>query len=434
MAVVQVSFLGRLSRQPGQEGYQRARYRFPDGEIEETEFFGFAVFRRQRPDRLVIAGTSGSMWHTLLEVTGVYQEQPALWERLEGGFHGDAVSEADLAAAGEALSAALGAAVRLVLIPYGWDAEQQTAILATIAKELKSKDRLHLDVTHGLRHLPMLAVAAAVVLRVLVKAKVEALWYGAFELRGADGLVPVLNLGGLIELVDWAAALERLESAGDYGQLARLLKGGALPERAASCLERAAFLEQVCAFEEAREQLIEARHELAVDLPLVAELFRRRIEAEMKRIEAAGLAGYQYALASRARQRGDYVRAASLLYEAAISAVLPPGSPADDPEVRHAAAAYLSNSQATGGEVSDAFRRLKALRNALVHGSNRVRRKDVRALLADPQQLADGLGKLLHILRPVLDSGWPDPFNVVKAPANRQKYQGLRRRAVRRET
>lgn len=434
MAVVQVSFLGRMSRQPGQEGYQRARYRFPDGEVEETEFFGFALMRRRRPARLVVAGTTGSMWHTLLEITGLYEEHAELWERLEGGFRQHRVAERDLEAAGKALTAALGSPVELVLIPYGQDAAEQTGILAAIAGQLKSGERIELDVTHGLRHLPMLALAAAVVLRALVKAKVDGLWYGAFELRDAEGIVPVLNLGGLVELMDWAAALERLEAAGDYGHPARLLKGASLPEAAARCLERAAFLEQVCAFEEAREQLIEARHELAVELPPVAELFRRRIAAEMKRIEAADLAAYQFELADRARQRRDYVRAASLLYEAMISAVLPPGTQADEPEVRRAAAEFLRDREAVGPEASSAFARLSALRNALVHGSNRARRKDVRAMLEEPQKLDSGMGQLFRILRPILDSGWPDPFSSVKARSNRQKQPELRRRAVRTET
>jgi uncharacterized protein YutE (UPF0331/DUF86 family) len=282
--------------------------------------------------------------------------------------------------------------------------------------------------------LPMLALAATVVLRVLVKAKVEALWYGAFELRDGEGTVPVLNLSGLVELMDWAAALERLESAGDYGQLARLLGGAGVPEAAAQRLERAAFLEQVCAFEEAREQLIEARHELAGPLPPVAELFRRRIAAEMRRIEAADVAAYQFELAERARQRRDYVRAASLLYESMVSAVLPPGCVADDPQVRGAAAEFLRDPEATGPEAAAAFRRLSALRNALVHGSNRSRRKDVRTLLEDPQRLASGMRQLFQILRPVLDAGWPDPFRFVNRSRNRQKEGRLGGGAVRSET
>lgn len=434
MAVVQVSFLGRMSRQPGREGYQRARYRFPDGEVEETEFFGFALMRRRRPARLVVAGTTGSMWHTLLEITGSYEERAELWERLEGGFRQNAVAERDLKEACKALSAALGVPVDLVLIPYGRDEAEQTGILAALAGRVERGERIELDVTHGLRHLPMLALAAAVVLRALVKAKVEALWYGAFELRDAEGVVPVLNLGGLMELMDWAAALERLEAAGDYGQLARLLRGAALPEAASRCLERAAFLEQVCAFEEAREQLIEARHELAVELPPVAELFRRRIAAEMKRIEAADLAAYQFELADRARQRRDYVRAASLLYEAMISAVLPPGTAADNPKVRQAAAEFLRDRKAVGPEASAGFARLSALRNALVHGTNRARRKDVRAMLEDPQKLDSGMGQLFRILRPILESGWPDPFCCVKADLKLQKQRELRRGAVRTET
>ncbi|MFB6261842.1 MAG: TIGR02221 family CRISPR-associated protein, partial [Thiohalorhabdaceae bacterium] len=58
-----VTFLGRVPR--GQDGYQAATYRFPDGFTRRTSFSGVAVEAWCAPDAGLVLGTTGSMWHVL---------------------------------------------------------------------------------------------------------------------------------------------------------------------------------------------------------------------------------------------------------------------------------------------------------------------------------------------------------------------------------
>ena len=48
-----ISFLGKTRPDPA-TGYQRARYRFDDGQTVQTAFFGSALMQQLRPDRTLL--------------------------------------------------------------------------------------------------------------------------------------------------------------------------------------------------------------------------------------------------------------------------------------------------------------------------------------------------------------------------------------------
>ena len=68
-----VSFIGRSTRRNAAGGYEPTRYKFPNGEMESTAHFGWALMQRGKPDRMVILGTSGSMWDYWVEGLGLGQ-------------------------------------------------------------------------------------------------------------------------------------------------------------------------------------------------------------------------------------------------------------------------------------------------------------------------------------------------------------------------
>ena len=57
-----ISFLGKQ-----QKGYRTATYRFDAGFVREVPFFGMALAEYLKPDRLILLGTSGSMWDVFFE-------------------------------------------------------------------------------------------------------------------------------------------------------------------------------------------------------------------------------------------------------------------------------------------------------------------------------------------------------------------------------
>ena len=105
-----VTFLGRTPKDT--DGYRTTRYRFPDGsESEPTAFLGWTLAKRLRPDRLVVLGTTGSMWDFLGEQAGIAEGDEGmgeLWESLERTVNEGRVSEKDLAALAPLVSRHVG--------------------------------------------------------------------------------------------------------------------------------------------------------------------------------------------------------------------------------------------------------------------------------------------------------------------------------------
>ena len=399
---VQISFLGRVAR--GREGYQPARYRFSDGEVRESAFFGFALRERVAPQRLAILGTTGSMWYTLLELTGVYEQAVGLWERLEAGCREDRTAPEDLAEAEKLLAEKVGCDVRLVLIPYGRDENEQRAILEAIAGQVEPGEAVILDVTHGLRHLPMLTLASALLLRSVRGARIEAIYYGALDMtRGGE--TPVLDLEGLLEIADLVVAMARFQADGRYGQLAERLVGAGLPKQAARALRMADFFEQVGRFGRARQELERAREALSGGLSGPVRLFQRALESQLPRAGADSPAAYQLSLAYRALAYGDLLRSATFLLEAVITAHMPATGDLDDVDGRKLTAEALRKGILGPAGLRRPFCELTALRNALAHGRQRAEDREVERWLENPDELRRQLERLFGELASAVVGG-----------------------------
>jgi CRISPR-associated DxTHG motif protein len=116
-------------------------------------------------------------------------------------------------------------------------------------------EELYIDVTHGFRHLPMLALVAARYLARVVGVKVQELYYGALEMTTPEGETPVLRLGGLLAMLDWVDALASYDKDGDYGAFAPLLAADGMEKGRADLLARAAYFERTNNPVKARETL-----------------------------------------------------------------------------------------------------------------------------------------------------------------------------------
>lgn len=392
-----ISFLGRAPK--GENGYRTTQYQFPGGQpTDPVAFFGWALHARLNPDRLVILGTAGSMWDHLFEGdidlgAEAEEERIALGEAVEH----KSVTVPALRALAPALERKLGCQVMLDIIPYGQDHSEQIEILRQMADHVQPGGTVHLDVTHGFRHLPMLALMAALHLRVARSVAIGGIWYGAYDPDTQKA--PVHDLSGLMVIAEGLQALASFDKDGDYGVFEPLLRRAGLPDAACTALSKAAYFENILNVSEATGQLRRARPTIAsATLSPDAELLKPAILKRLAWLDEDRQFEKTNHLAKQALQRRDYLRSVLYAFEAVIARLCQThGVPATDFEAREAVRkAYeetLMMDEARNGERAR-YRQLKNLRNQVAHGT-RGNVKQVQQALLDRENLHAELEALI---------------------------------------
>lgn len=391
-----ITFLGKGEQSTG--GYRKARYAFPDGSEKETAFFGLAAAEVSRVETVRILGTSGSMWDVLVLEHGNTTDHEAQWDELAAAVSRDSVSQAQLSAIESLLNRQGAHDFQLRLIPYGYDDREQIDILRAVTEGIDGAPGIVLDITHALRHLPMLGLLAAFYLRAATDAKIEGIYYGAFE-RTRNGLTPVLRLDGLLNLYDWIRALEQFNKDGDYSSFKHLFNREGLP---GDLLGEAAFLERIANASLGSQKLDSAMQKInnAAALSPAAALFAPLLKARTAWRNGGKRAARESALASDYLKRRDYLRATQFGYESLVSAAV-----RNDPnnfDEREEAESYLyDKGKGLPPESPGNFKTIKNLRNALAHGVMDTGRADkssqfIQKLTSNEADLQRWLGKTLQ--------------------------------------
>lgn len=395
MAVSLIGFLGRGPYAPDgkRRSYFKARYRFDDWESFEVTFFLHAVLgwlrehRRKRVDRVVVLGTAGSMWDELvLALCGNQDEEEqkrveALYFELVSKVDAQSTIPENIREAEKELSRALGTEVHAEMVPAGVNSEEQAKILAALQQHVYEEDNVYIDVTHGYRHQPMLALGAAVLLSRVRNVHIEDIFYGANEMRPAnEGLTPVVSLRWLLDLLSWADSVHQLRLGGQLRALNRVVRDTELQK----ALADTAFLLSTNQVHQAGEAAQKCRHILA-EAPAdpILDLTRDAIGDIL-----AAVAGCQrdaqgiVSVASSALREGDYVRTSILLCEA-----------------------VRKHEQVTGQNLDcDLLREIDDLRNALAHAA-RTSNEAVRHALSSHSSMKETLQRHLDWVAAQVESG-----------------------------
>ena len=114
-----------------------------------------------------------------------------------------------------------------VPIPDGKSEHEIWQLFSIIAEKLSEDDEIILDITHGFRSLPFLALLAAIYMRAARKVNLSGIFYGAYEAKNEKDEVPFFNLTSFLDLIDWGSATDRLIDAGDAKPLAKLIRRSA---------------------------------------------------------------------------------------------------------------------------------------------------------------------------------------------------------------
>ena len=397
-----ISFLGRVPKT--EDGYRMTRYQFDDVLDEPTAFIGWSLRRRLNTDRLVILGTAGSMWDHLFEkdfILGVEAEDERL--ALQIATENKTVTVDLLEPLIPLLTQRLGCDVRLVLIPYCRDEMEQLELLRLMAEEVNPGDQVSLDVTHGFRHLPMLAMLSALHLRQVKNAKIMGIWYGAYDPDTKEA--PIYNLGGLLRIADWLGALHTFDKDGDYGVFADLIEQDGVSVKKANYLRRGAFFERTSNAHEARSSLRNFDAVIESGLPGVSALFADQLKTRIRWYKGHDLYDWQRELAIEYLGRGDYIRSVIFALEGFETSLVELEKQEEPSSFYHRERAVQEYWDGLRGPqaLRENYALLNGLRNALAHGTrpkdNKLGRKNER-VLSDPKLLQEELQRLIKKLLP----------------------------------
>lgn len=383
-----ISFLGRSGFDPI-HGYRKARYRFAPDFMREVPFFGMALGEYLRPERLMLLGTSGSMWDVFFERETAGSDESLL--QLIEAVERNAVTTELLQAPAHELAARLGHPVDCLLIDYARDEAGQSAVLAQLAESLSPGEHIVLDVTHSFRHLPMLALVAARYLASVRGVVVDDILYGAYDMADAAGEVPVLHLGGMLRMLDWVDALSSYDKDGDYSVFAQPLALDGLPSDKAAQIEQAAFHERTSNVELARQKLAPALGAIHDHIGPLGQLFAPALERRIGWARKSDRGQRELSLAGDYLARHDYLRATLFLLEGLVTReVFRNKGNHNDYAQRDEARKALARAEPR-------FRTLDRLRNSLAHGL-RSDDREIDRILADEDSLRAQLQQLLKAL------------------------------------
>lgn len=388
-----ITFLGGSSESDLSKRYRKTQYRFADRASPPLEYFGVALERELRPDRILILGTTGSMWDVLLEMFNLSSIHSVLYESLYMRVCSNQVTEDELAELQVVLQPKLQASITLALIPYGLGAKEQHRILEIMAYGIGRDDRVSMDITHGLRHLPALAQISALYIARVRQAKIVGMYYGAFELT-QDGQTPVIDLSGLLDIADWVQAVAEFSGNGDYSVFGPLLT--ATHPQVAILLQDAAFEERNLRHTRAGKHLAKLPAQLDENpLQGAAELFEETLRERTGWYSGLGDYQQQRKLAITYLKNRDYMRCALYAFEAFITRLhqRSPGTRDDAKRFFEADTNSLSNPDWPDYQI------LRDIRNAIAHGEQGGRKKLTQRFRSE-QSLKTELNRLLRKLLP----------------------------------
>jgi CRISPR-associated Csx2 family protein len=400
--------------------FREANYDLGEQKLRPEGLFGLALLGHmietgRTPDTLAILGTPGSSWGRLMArvIPGATDTELAM---LDDKSRASQVADDDLSAWAPRLTDAIRARfkarklnVETTVTGYASDELGQRRLIEHIAGHVPQGGLLTVDATHGLRHLPLLAVFSAMALRRLKNVTVDGIYYGALDRseKNAAGVLatPVWQLDGLPLIADWLAAMSAFDKDGDYGVFAPLLELAGVDKKLAGNLSDAAFAELIGNFDDAQSRLTNFRKSFeSKPLSGVAELFRDELLARISWITDSNIYARQRRLAFGALERGDAVRAATWGFEAFVSRLA--SNPLSE---AHRKAAIKDYFKATSTDVHiGKAEGLREMRNRVAHASYAAQPydavcTDVARLMAKRETCLEALRDYLTTLLPEAD-------------------------------
>lgn len=180
--------------------YEGTTYSFEDGTTQDADYFLYALTRHVKPDHLIVLSTEAASEKALPELRE--------WIGLEG------------------------VPIAIVNISNGKDRNEAWSIFnAVVAKydelfpEGSTQPEVYMDVTNGLRSIPILMLSIARYLQMSRRIDLRGIFYGAYDaVKKTENVKPVYQVDSFITVLDWASAVDTFLTTGNSVHLAEMLE------------------------------------------------------------------------------------------------------------------------------------------------------------------------------------------------------------------
>lgn len=114
--------------------------------------------------------------------------------------------------------------IQVCEIPDGQTVDEIWSIFRLVFDRMPKDAKLHLDITHAFRFIPMLGVVLLNYLRLIKEVQIEDIYYGNWEARDELLNAPIYKLTSFVELMDWTEAAGEFVHNGNAASLYKMLK------------------------------------------------------------------------------------------------------------------------------------------------------------------------------------------------------------------
>jgi cell division protein DivIC len=220
MKNILLSLIGIGKGQNG-KGYIKTKYKFENGQIYETAFFGSALYRyistEKNIDKWFIFGTNKSSWSEIIDTV---EENQDILEELYIKVRDEeknGISENTLKEWQEKLSKFIPG-IELILT----DPLDYKFYVEFLIKNLPDDDLfMILDITHGYRFMPFILSFSLMYIKNFKKIADLDIYYGAFEMK--KEVTPVIKIDFINELFKLSTSYELYKYSGYFPEILKNL-------------------------------------------------------------------------------------------------------------------------------------------------------------------------------------------------------------------
>ena len=222
-----------LITQLGLGGYKNTNYIYPDGSDSKKTGYAFdAVIDKEKPNKLLLIGTSGSGWSDVLEW---YSLDLPNEERKWADEIGQKIAEhkntfSDWKSIENFIKEAANfEMVKIAIVEPGSTQEQlekYPEILLNAFKSVvdeKRNTKIIFDISNGFRSMPLYITMFVRYAGLINRSEIEySMYYGMYEASTNQG-TPLVDLSAVSELTDWVNAISEFQGLGSVKGLCECL-------------------------------------------------------------------------------------------------------------------------------------------------------------------------------------------------------------------